>query len=388
MNELEQNYLAHHGILGQRWHKRNGPPYPLDAGDHSKSEKEAGYKKSLGGGRNEEMYDRKTRKRAAKEATKDLNRNDQEMAENRYKFNQAKKKYDKYSAKMLKAKEGSKKKEKYASKSLDAYLDSEEAREAIDKGQDRAREILGYLEENGYNVKTRDTMRSVARGENLVKSMLLTGLATGAATAIAGPAGMSAAAVAFTTDRVKGTKFKVKDDKNLYKEDKHSGNLYKDLSKDMKNGKVRENADKYKDDPTIKKIINDPELQKAREKLKNTKYDGSADDYNPYDNPKAIEKAKKNFEKGEGHKYDADKFNRFDDKMFDYYLDEAIGEFPKPKKTNWDKAYDEYTNAMNNAINKELGKKGNKTVKDQRGMDYHYNAAVDDIVRELERRNK
>ena len=39
--------LCHHGILGQRWGKKNGPPYPLDASDHSASEKKAGWHKSL-----------------------------------------------------------------------------------------------------------------------------------------------------------------------------------------------------------------------------------------------------------------------------------------------------------------------------------------------------
>lgn len=31
-------YLAHHGIKGQQWGKRNGPPYPLDEEDHSPKE--------------------------------------------------------------------------------------------------------------------------------------------------------------------------------------------------------------------------------------------------------------------------------------------------------------------------------------------------------------
>ena len=40
-------YLYHHGIQGQKWGKRNGPPYPLKDSDHSLSEKKAGWKSSL-----------------------------------------------------------------------------------------------------------------------------------------------------------------------------------------------------------------------------------------------------------------------------------------------------------------------------------------------------
>lgn len=42
-----QSYISHHGILGMKWGKRNGPPYPLGVGDHSASEKKAGWTDSL-----------------------------------------------------------------------------------------------------------------------------------------------------------------------------------------------------------------------------------------------------------------------------------------------------------------------------------------------------
>lgn len=35
-----KDILAHHGILGQKWGKRNGPPYPLTYDKHSNSEKQ------------------------------------------------------------------------------------------------------------------------------------------------------------------------------------------------------------------------------------------------------------------------------------------------------------------------------------------------------------
>lgn len=40
-NDYNSNYLAHHGILGQKWGQRNGPPYPLDAESKSAAEKKA-----------------------------------------------------------------------------------------------------------------------------------------------------------------------------------------------------------------------------------------------------------------------------------------------------------------------------------------------------------
>ena len=41
-------YIQHHGIRGQQWGVKNGPPYPLGGGDYSPSEKKEKYKKRLG----------------------------------------------------------------------------------------------------------------------------------------------------------------------------------------------------------------------------------------------------------------------------------------------------------------------------------------------------
>lgn len=45
--------LCHHGIRGQKWGRRNGPPYPLEADAHSKSEKKARWEYSLNRNTNE-----------------------------------------------------------------------------------------------------------------------------------------------------------------------------------------------------------------------------------------------------------------------------------------------------------------------------------------------
>lgn len=36
-----KSYIAHHGIEGQKWGVRNGPPYPLDESDRSSAERAA-----------------------------------------------------------------------------------------------------------------------------------------------------------------------------------------------------------------------------------------------------------------------------------------------------------------------------------------------------------
>lgn len=45
MDFFSNEYIAHHGILGQKWGQRNGPPYPLGGGAYTPSEKRAIFKK-------------------------------------------------------------------------------------------------------------------------------------------------------------------------------------------------------------------------------------------------------------------------------------------------------------------------------------------------------
>lgn len=50
MNYYSVSYgdcLQHHGVNGQKWGVKNGPPYPLSPSDHSASEKKAGWQDSL-----------------------------------------------------------------------------------------------------------------------------------------------------------------------------------------------------------------------------------------------------------------------------------------------------------------------------------------------------
>ena len=74
-NDWRDYELYHHGILGQKWGKLNGPPYPLDSKDHSASEKKAGWRQSLKNGIKKKVNekldeeDKKARDRLKEEMT-------------------------------------------------------------------------------------------------------------------------------------------------------------------------------------------------------------------------------------------------------------------------------------------------------------------------------
>lgn len=105
------SYLEHHGILGQKWGVKNGPPYPLDANAHNSREKKAGWRKSLDKGssskseetkRKESVSNAKKTKAAAKQSLSDAQLA-YNLAKNRYNYNVDEKKKAAYKAALDKA---------------------------------------------------------------------------------------------------------------------------------------------------------------------------------------------------------------------------------------------------------------------------------------------
>ena len=67
-----KNELQHHGILGMKWGKRNGPPYPLSGSQKSSAEKKAASGQKASSSRATDAYKTRAEKRA--EYFRELNR--------------------------------------------------------------------------------------------------------------------------------------------------------------------------------------------------------------------------------------------------------------------------------------------------------------------------
>ena len=141
--ELE---LYHHGILGQRWGKKNGPPYPLGASDHSASEKRAGWRQSLAERRTAKSYERK------------LNKLDRQIGEHTARIEQG---YIKGSKSMAKSKEtnnwNTRNKELIKRKKIENKMDLSE--KAIESAKAKTQQLLKEMASKGYGFKTKEVER-------------------------------------------------------------------------------------------------------------------------------------------------------------------------------------------------------------------------------------
>lgn len=154
--ELE---LYHHGIAGQKWGKKNRPPYPLAASDHSASEKKAGWRKSLA----EHREVRKLKKR--------LNKNEKIYAKNKLKE-------QRHGDKVLRewqlgaSSSTAEEAEKHIIKMKDHANKGLFAQSNIKKAEADTWKTIAKLVEKGYNVDTIPYRRLVNKGQMIAGSAI------------------------------------------------------------------------------------------------------------------------------------------------------------------------------------------------------------------------
>lgn len=195
--ELE---LYHHGIMGQRWGKKNGPPYPLSAGAHSASEKKAGWRQSLAG----------TQTRGgARKYTKELNKADKKLATARYdrfKESEKVKRYQDKANKLAASGKSAKKIEKYKSKAEKHMLKAQEYGKEIQNASNRTDTLIKYLSAQGYSMSSRKVNRHVHIGRNIATSALTNLGSVALATLVGSPMYVTGHRIS----KIQGTKYKVK----------------------------------------------------------------------------------------------------------------------------------------------------------------------------------
>lgn len=142
-----KDWLAHYGIQGMHWGERNGPPYPLGTSQLSSKE-------------------RRLYKKKARQYTKQLNKLDQERAENKYKLSVLENKTV-----------GLHNDSRYKDKNNSTEDEIERLKRRITMGADETQALLDEIGGEGiYDIKERITARNVDMAVGLLSSKYTYGL--------------------------------------------------------------------------------------------------------------------------------------------------------------------------------------------------------------------
>jgi tRNA G26 N,N-dimethylase Trm1 len=167
---VKSGELYHHGIAGQKWGVQNGPPYPLSAADH---------------------------KAVVKSAKKQLNKLDQQRAEQKYQYSKSKR------AQTIAERTGD------SIKVESEIKKQKELEKSIKDGEKEVQSIIKDLEKNGYEVTTKSIRRNVSNQDPAV-AFVMTAATTIGFNALTSMAGIPIRGIIFSGPTEEGTKYKVR----------------------------------------------------------------------------------------------------------------------------------------------------------------------------------
>ena len=155
LEAYKDNYLEHHGILGQKWGIRR---YQNPDGSYTAAGKK--------------RYGIDSEEKSAKQYQKRLNDLDRGLAYNKKSYNPMARKESKYISKSEKAeiKGNSKKAERYKAKAEKIHSKADKYLKNIKAGEKETKDLLNEIQNKGlYNVHMSDTLRNTTKMKDFLK---------------------------------------------------------------------------------------------------------------------------------------------------------------------------------------------------------------------------